>query len=349
MPTKFEEQDDRRIAEKAAEWLLVLPKAGLREHGAFAEWLRESPRHVEEFLLVSAAYRELDSAPMESLPDRAALRAELLADVVSLPQRSSIARSKIAPETRSKRSSSRRKLAAAAALLGVAIGSSWLFLLHSKNGESYSTAIGEIRSLELRDGSLVQLNAKTQVSVHFTEQGRELHLLEGEATFKVSRDPARPFRVHAGKAVIQALGTEFNVNRRTQATIVSVLQGAVRVTRDDKVQVEGVRQQSLAAGQGASITSTGEITRVEKADTAKATAWHQRRLLFNGDRLADVAEAFNRYNRTPQIRVEGDRARDTPLGGVFDADDPESLVKFLDNVPNLTVEQREKEVVIRDR
>jgi hypothetical protein len=51
--------------------------------------------------------------------------------------------------------------------------------------------------------------------------------------------------------------------------------------------------------------------------------------VFRNDSLADIAEEFNRYNRTLQMRVEGAEASDRRLSGVFDADAPESLLRFL--------------------
>jgi len=36
--------------------------------------------------------------------------------------------------------------------------------------------------------------------------------------------------------------------------------------------------------------------RHEAANIAAATAWMQHRLIFDGSRLADVADEFNRYN-----------------------------------------------------
>jgi ferric-dicitrate binding protein FerR (iron transport regulator) len=54
---------DRELAERAAQWLIMLienemlPKA----RQDFAEWLKISPRHAEEFLLVMAVWMQLDA------------------------------------------------------------------------------------------------------------------------------------------------------------------------------------------------------------------------------------------------------------------------------------------------
>ena len=53
-----------------------------------------------------------------------------------------------------------------------------------------------------------------------------------------------------------------------------------------------------------------------------------------------VAAEFNRYNRTPRLVIEDQVAAQTTLSGVFDADDPESLLLFLSGVPTLSTENR---------
>ncbi|NLG78187.1 MAG: DUF4880 domain-containing protein, partial [Xanthomonadaceae bacterium] len=50
---------DERIAEEAAQWLIDL-EDGDADTSAFAAWLQASPRHVEEFLLISAVWRAAD-------------------------------------------------------------------------------------------------------------------------------------------------------------------------------------------------------------------------------------------------------------------------------------------------
>jgi ferric-dicitrate binding protein FerR (iron transport regulator) len=64
-----------------------------------------------------------------------------------------------------------------------------------------------------------------------------------------------------------------------------------------------------------------------------------------GSRRHDTA---NRYNQFPQIRVEGAAAQ-PQLMGIFDADDPQSLVLFLKDAEDLVVERRDDAFVVHDR
>jgi len=104
----------------------------------------------------------------------------------------------------------------------------------------------------------------------------------------------------------------------------------------------------VAAGEKAAVTLDGTIAVSVAPDVKQAIAWRQRRLVFTADPLEEVAAQFNRYNEL-KIRVEGATVRARELIGTFDADDPESLVQFLEQEKNLLIERGRTELVIRAR
>lgn len=342
-------QDDPSITHKACEWLFALTDADAATQAEFGAWLRESPRHVEEFLLVSAAFRELDHVAADDGIDIDTLRSELAVTVMPLCKGATRpARSAQTGAGVSLPRSGRRFVRLAAAVAGLIVGG-WLLWAAHFGGQNYSTAVGEIRSFELADGSVIELNTRSRMKVRFSGATRDVELLAGEALFKVARDPGRPFRVHAGSAVIQAVGTQFNVYRRAQVTTVSVIEGVVRVSEEAGAVTTLVPAdaQMLVAGHEARIGADGHVMKLVAADTAKAIAWRERRLIFNGDRLVDVAAEFNRYNSAPHLRVDGAIAQSKQLAGIFDADDPESLLLFLADLGDVSVERDGDEVIIR--
>ena len=103
----------------------------------------------------------------------------------------------------------------------------------------------------------------------------------------------------------------------------------------------------LAAGDEA-VINEGQVTKAPAPNVERAVAWQVRRLVFPGDRIADIVQEFNRYNRT-QIRVEDDAIRGRRMSGVFDADDPAPLLQFLSRDPEIVVVKGEDEVLIRSR
>jgi transmembrane sensor len=64
----------------------------------------------------------------------------------------------------------------------------------------------------------------------FSSTDRLVRLDSGEALFEVAHDPNRPFIVEAGLISIEALGTQFDVYRRSVSTRVTVIDGAVQIS-----------------------------------------------------------------------------------------------------------------------
>lgn len=346
------------ITDEAARWLCELqdPAVTSRARAACIRWLKKSPAHVREFLHVAAIWKGLDQVDTRQL-DLEQLIAEASAKVVPLQEG-------IAPIGEPERSSSvlarlRSRWVAAAALVAMAVALAiWSPSIFDRT-ETYATAVGEQRALRLADGSVVNLNTRSRIEVRFAEHSRDIRLLEGEALFTVAHDATRPFRVSSGDSVIQALGTQFNVYRREDATTVSVLEGVVQLTMAKKADEAAVAREDIAAGSNAPQPSPTKLTAGEEAevrlngqiekrtapDIAQAAAWRERKLIFRGDPLNHVAAEINRYNDAVQVRVEG-AARDRRIIGVFAADDPESLLQFLSSEGEFVIERRSGEIVV---
>ena len=82
---------------------------------------------------------------------------------------------------------------------------------------------GEIRHIQLPDGSEVFLQPKSNISYSkdWDKQKREVYLV-GEAFFEVVKDNNRPFFVHGGDIVTKVLGTSFIVRALPDAESVEV-------------------------------------------------------------------------------------------------------------------------------
>lgn len=355
--TLVQKQIDRLLAQRASEWVEILKTAGPAEREAFVDWLRESRRHVEEFLTVVAIDHELNGLDMKGQFDRDALLRRVCATVAPLPLPPTETTSVV---TKSQRFTSARWIAALAAGFVVAI----VGLLFAGDfiapAQSFVTAPGVQQSIELKDGSVVQLNADSHVEVRLYRSKRELQLLRGEALFKVAHDASRPFRVHAGNAVVQALGTQFNVNKQATGTVVSVVEGKVRVssaneaagsnTLASKATSNGAQPiDALIAGQQAVIAPTGAITRNEAADVEQALTWQPQRLVFRQTPLEEVVRQFNSHNVSPKLRLIGVDPGSHHYSATFDAADPQSFGDLLEKEPDLAVERRAGEILIRRR
>src|SRR5262245_66207519 len=119
------EQVPTAIADQASEWLVATSNGPLdaRDAAALAEWLRESPMNIEEFLGVSAVARDLRLArqdPRYSL-DAILARARVEEDRTVEPLRPR-------GPARWRHRPLRRGLAAAAALAACGLGSAGVLL-----------------------------------------------------------------------------------------------------------------------------------------------------------------------------------------------------------------------------
>jgi transmembrane sensor len=367
--TRKDNARQRQLNEEAASWLLKLTTEDSAEcRSQFRQWLAASADHVLVFLETTAAYRALDALPASEV-DLDALMQEAAAgrgsNVISLsiPERLSAGAQAAAQVTR--RYWARSRIAIAAASLVVIAASSYLALSSSIIPRTYTTEVGEQRSIKLPDGSMMILNTRSRVKVHFSDRERQIRLVDGEALFSVAHDGTRPFWVLTDSAAVRAIGTQFNVYRRDGATTVSVTEGVVQVSAEGlnsgNVLTRNVpgggsalpvptagNAIPLAAGEQAHVKSDGYIQTQRDVPVAKVLAWRERRFDFNHATLEEVAREFNRYNEL-QIRIEDAAVKARVLNGVFNADDPDALLKFLAREPGLSIEVVGNDAVVQRR
>jgi len=348
-----------QILEEASAWFVELSEGHLTDkvREQFSDWLRASPEHVRAYLQISALWED---APLlgKGAEDVEALIARTCAagNVVR------VGKDRQPLSVRSRRFVTPLRAALAASLVLVAIGIT--FWLQQRG--VYETAIGEQRSLTLADGSTIELNAQSRVRVHFTAAERSIDLLEGQVLFHVTHDTARPFIVHSGAASVRAVGTQFDVDRRSGETVVTVVEGRVAVLPDSLLQPAsaavdssapsisapdfaltgpgGARGLLLTAGEQVTLTAQA-TSRPTRTDVAAAIAWTQRKLVFASSPLTQVADEYNRYHQK-RIVIRDRRLASFLVSGVFSSTDSRAFVAFLRAQPNLTVHETDTEIEI---
>ncbi|HEY3391854.1 MAG TPA: FecR domain-containing protein [Lacipirellulaceae bacterium] len=352
--------EETLIAERAAEWLHRLDTADLRDKEDFLKWLSRSPQNSGEALVAASTdilLRQLFRARRIDIEQFMPTAANVFA----------VGGQKHAPQQ--SRPRARWRLMATAGL-GIAAAIAALFLMPPvMRGwlypNEYTTSVGEQRAIELPDGSAIAINAQSNVRVAFSEHARDVYLNAGQAMFTVAKDPSRPFRVHvlpdgkdpaAGKdTVIQALGTKFDVRRRSGRINVAVIEGVVQIQSDARDRslnpsmAEINEHARVAAGLAVSIESTGLITPPAPISVSDVSAWQQRRLVFTDNTLEEITEEFRRYNRTPRIHIEDEELRRRRLSGVFDADYPEALLLYLASDDAVVLDRQGEDLIIRRR
>tara|TARA_R110002049_G_scaffold213185_1_gene384492 strand:+ start:697 stop:1833 length:1137 start_codon:yes stop_codon:yes gene_type:complete len=347
-------------AEEAADWYILLEDEDVVTEGdrrTFVQWLRRSPTNIEEFMRVGALHRHLADVSVAELQSVSELINEARSNVIEMDgaretHTHCVVKNKSRPPAR------RRQLAKIAATIAIAalpffwFASDGFDLLNLRGEGEYviETALGEQRSTVLPDGSVVNLNTQSRLEIRYSDEYRLVELIAGEVVFDVAKDASRPFRVRAGSTVVEAIGTQFNVYQQLDQIVITVVEGQVSVTNSKQPalienpsnsspgsQVDG-NSVRLAEGYQTSVSMSGVIAATSVADPVVATAWTSRRLVFDGDALEVVARELNRYN-AKQLRIGNLQVSRRAVSGVFDSNDPATLVAFLDEIGGLRVEQ----------
>src|SRR4029078_13726802 len=92
----------------------------------------------------------------------------------------------------------------------------WRLYRDSTQTAGFATAIGELRTVTLADGTRLVLDTNTRPDTRFGRDARALVLHEGRIDVDVARD-ARPFSVVSGRGIVRDLGTHFEVERHGRA------------------------------------------------------------------------------------------------------------------------------------
>jgi transmembrane sensor len=330
-------------AEQAAHWWVIFHGDGATaaEHREFAEWVSRSPQRVEAYLHMARLHQTLTASAVRwpTTPADVLVREAREALPDTLPLTTAQAAPRLTQQHRRRTASPVRMgmRLAAVMVLGIAIATlAWM------RPQQYQTRFGEQRSVLLDDGSRVTLNTASKIRVRLRPTRRVIELIEGEALFEVAHDPARPFDVMTDHALLRAVGTQFDVDKRPQKTVVTVVEGTVRWAsgldraEDQSVSIALSQGDALTAKDRLVLTASGAGEPQHGVDASAATSWTHNQLIFEHRSLGEVVDEFNRYNRT-QIRIGPEQLRARQITGVFQSNDSASFLAFLSSLPGVRI------------
>lgn len=313
--------DPFALHEAAAAWLVRRQDATWQpeDEAALQQWLAESEAHRQAFVDVTRTWHDLGQLPRPALASDAHA---VVAPAVPAAQR----RGRAARHARSWRLP---RVAAAAAVAMLALGYVGYGWYTAPNYvQDVATGAGEIRDLQLPDGSRISLNARSTLAVHFYRSRREVVLSQGEAYFEVAPAANRPFTVDAQRSRVTVVGTAFNVRNGPGEVLVKVLHGHVRVQPD---RAEGTAPVSLHAEQGLAVTTLTAAYRPIAASADSIGGWRNGRLVFRRTPLDEVAQEVGQYLGHP-VTLGQPGLKFLPVSGYAATDAPAT---FLEALPDL--------------
>ncbi|TWX53070.1 FecR family protein [Colwellia hornerae] len=214
------------------------------------------------------------------------------------------------------------------------------------------TGVGQQTRFSLSDGSRVKLNTNSLIQVSFSKNKRLLTLVKGEASFDVTKDKSRPFTVRVGERSFTALGTIFNIEKKSNKDMeLVVTEGRVLITEPhqpiDKI-TKPLTTLTAEKLPGIVITS-GEIATIKNSvytankrssfeQIQRALAWQQGMLVFNGQPLDKALAEVSRYTTT-KFEIIDKKLTKTKVSGYFKANDINGLLESLENNFNIQFEK----------
>jgi transmembrane sensor len=163
--------------------------------------------------------------------------------------------------------------------------------------ENLATPMALRQTINLVDGTRVELDAQTSLQIEIDGKERRMRLASGEVFFAVHKDARRPFIVETPAGSVRVTGTQFDVRAETAATLeVTVVEGSVLARPSEAGGRPGVPV-SLAAGDHLSAGPDGVAIRALNAAAIDAAlAWRQGLIVCNGMPLREALARFARYH-----------------------------------------------------
>lgn len=185
-----------------------------------------------------------------------------------------------------------------------------------------STPRGGQYQVLLPDGSKVWLNAQSSLKFPACFTGKQrVVTLEGEAYFEIAKDKAHPFKVSVNNAVIEVLGTHFNIMgyKDEAATATTLLEGSVKITKDNITQIIVPGQQALVQR---SIT-------VKNVNVEEAIEWKNGNFNFAHEKLEGIMRKIARWYDV-DIDYEAHTTSATFVGTIPRSQNITEVLKYLE-------------------
>lgn len=377
-----------QIYDEASEWVVRhrTDDMDAQARRRFDAWLRQSPQHVSAYLEISSIWEGVPQidASLNLSADQLIERSRVRSNVVPLSL-GAVPDPFLAPAAAPAAGGARFFYSLAATLI-VALGIAGWF--YQQRGV-YSTGVGEQRTVKLVDGSVIELNARSRIKVRYDDRERAVELLQGQALFRVARDPAKPFIVASGGTYVRAVGTQFDVYKKSIGTVVTVVEGRVAVTAP--TPATGVSRPESEAATDHRSAEPGSVPTPEnsppRATVPDAGPLHalkpdEREVLLGAGEQLVVAQASSSspqlanieavtawrqqrlvFDDTPlpdvaeefnrynhrQLVIEDGGLQTFRVSGSFSSTDPTLLLRFLREQPGILVDETAEEIRILRR
>jgi len=280
------------IEAEARQWLIRLdgdtPLSQV-DQAALKAWAGRSPAHHQELVRISAFWNEANVLTELSIPLQASAsqtsKDNQQAQKVSGSLGgfwSGLASGSVNAVANVFANKIAMSVTAMALVVVMVVNGPFATVNYSDSNGIYVTAIGDVVSQTLADGTVLKINTDSQVQVDYSESVRKIRLLRGEAHFAVAHNKAWPFEVYAGKGRVKAVGTAFSVQLTDDMVEVLVSEGRVDLaavvhnTMASQGVVQDIAQADADKQQEINKAYTPELATIGSLDIGQQARFYNR-------------------------------------------------------------------------
>lgn len=160
-------------------------------------------------------------------------------------------------------------------------------LINTWNAD-YKTAVGEQKSIQLADGSIIFMDTDTAIKQSYTDKARNITLLQGRASFEVTKSHI-PFIVQVDDGAVRVYGTKFDIEKKNDGGFVALERGSISFT------LPGSQHEiMLRPGQQLAFQDNTAY-QIDDANIPEITSWQNQRYVFYRTSLNDIIHTLSRY------------------------------------------------------
>ncbi|MFK7982751.1 MAG: FecR family protein [Saprospiraceae bacterium] len=203
---------------------------------------------------------------------------------------------------------------------------------------------GEWKTIELPDGSTVHLNANSTLHLakNWDKVANRRVRLEGEAYFEVAKKPATnaKFLVTTTDLTIEVLGTQFNVNTKSENTEVFLEEGKIKLDL-------GATDAMMTPGDFIAYSKTNKkIIETKKIKTDLPGAWRSGMLSIKEKTIGEKAEKIEEIYGIQVViekKVLENEIRTIPVP----IDRLELAIPILETTLKASIERKDNQLIIK--
>jgi transmembrane sensor len=212
------------------------------------------------------------------------------------------------------------------------LGSPWPVELGSPvRAETYRTALGEIRTWRLADGTVLTLDTDSEVVVTVKDGAPHIAVRRGRVRVDGRQDTQSAPTVTADRLRIDAGGGVLDVALLGSKPSYAVIEGKVRVTG---------REQTTGAEE-----VTGQTVRASASDQKGERLWPRGMIELDHMPLGEAARTLNRYNSL-KVRIDGQDLAARTLSGGFRLREPGAFARAAASAFDLDMQKRAGEILL---